>query len=44
MSINKKIQRAVSIRKSLGAKAAAYYMRKHGFSIESAVWLLARAK
>ena len=37
------MQRALLIRKSLGVRTAAAYLRDRRWSIEAALWLLARA-
>ena len=36
------IERAEYIRRSLGVRSAAGYLRKRGWSIDAALWLLAR--
>ncbi len=34
------IERALMIRKTLGVRCAASYMRRRGYSLEAALWLL----
>jgi hypothetical protein len=36
----KEIQKARNIRKSLGLKVAAKYLKNRGWSVEAAVWIL----